>query len=434
MGSEWILKLADFFDPNFLETIDSTSSGLNDYNSDDEDNNRNMNIYWYQDIQRLTCAILSLLTIYHSLSIINKKHQDLLIANNSIIINSAIFWLARCGPSELISITLSLLCRLVEGGNSNVGNYLSNTFLKISPAVPRKNYPTDIDLPTLHFGWKPLPNDENKFISLLSLLAERYIFPVNAWDPEEGRVFGNNLQVECLITTTTTTTNSGSSSSNGSGSSNGEHIGTGSLSHYSLIVLEKILTSDTSISDLIIQYILAPPPPPQIDGIFLDEYALTSGSNNTSIHSQLETMRPLGLHVLRLLIDGCNKVLEGSISTTGTSSNAGKLSLDTAERAGNVLSIVFIHGSQLAKELCTAITTAHTGLHTSSSSNNTTTGGMNQPILTMLLFAAGRTARSTGVMGYPLLVSILRMLSCIASDCEFAAKQVRIYTIIYCLF
>lgn len=401
MGSDWILRLADFFDPNLLESIEKSSFSMGMEDDEDGDSGPSADC-WFDDPSRLACAVLALASLYHSLSTPNKKHQNALATGTSVVVPSAVFWIARRGPSELVSAGLSLLSRLVEAGNADVGNLLANTYVKVSPSVPRKNIPSDIELPSLSFGWKPLPNDDRKFISVLSLLAERYIYPASAWNPRDGAVLGDALEVNHFVSVGAAVASDDS------------------LAQRALCVLESILASDPSISDLIVQYILAPPPPPQVDGMYQDEYAQSLNPHA----SQLETMKPLGLLVLRLLVDGCNKILDGAVGTS-------KQGLDTAERAANVLSVIFIHGSQLAKELCTAVTTSHTGGLTGTSHS---TGG-NKFILPMLLFTAGRTARSAGGAGYPLLISILRMLACIASGCEFAAKQVRLtFCVCKCLY
>lgn len=398
MGSDWVLRLADFFDPNLVESIETSNFAMED-DEDGDSSRMSADCCWFDDPSRLACSILALASLYHSLSTPNKKHQNALATGTSVVVHSAVFWIARRGPSELVSAGLSLLSKLVESGNAEVGNLLANTFIKVTPSIPRKSIPSDIEAPSLTFGWKPLPNDDRKFISVLSLLAERYIYPAGAWNPREGTVLGDNLRVHQQVSVGASPT------------------AEDSLAQRSLCVLENILASDPSIGDLIVQYVLAPPPPPQVDGMFQDEYAHHSGAIQAG---QLESMKPLGLLVLRLLVDGCNKILEGSVYS-GATASTGKQGLDTAERAANMLAVIFIHGSQLAKELCTAVTTAHCGGVTGAGSHGT---GSNKFILPMLLFTAGRTARSAGGAGYPLLVAILRMLACIASGCEFAAKQV----------
>jgi chromosome segregation ATPase len=397
MGTDWILRLADFFDPALLESIDRPlATGLEGDSSDEEGraSSRGAGACWFDEPARLACAVLALTALYHSLSTPNKKHQTLLASATSVVVPSAAFWLARRGPSELVNAGMSLLCRLVEGGNAEVGNLLSNAYITVPPAVQRKNFPSDVEPPSLTFGWKPLPGDERKFISLLSLLAERYIFPADAWDPASGPVLPTAPALKLAF-------NLHPRAQSGPGVD---------LASSALAVLERILAVDTSISDLIVQYILAPPPPPHVDGMFADEY---EQAGRSARGGQLEVMKPLGSHVLHLLVEGCNRVLEGSAGST----TAGRGSLEVAERAANVLAVVCIHGSQLGRELCTAISTAHAGAQASAAAAGP------KMILPMLLFAAGRTARSAGVAGYPLLVSILRLLACIASDCERAAKQ-----------
>lgn len=387
MGSDWILRLADFFDPSLLESIEKNNFALG--LEDDDDEEPLVNEGWFDNPARLACAVLALASLYRSLSTPNKKHQSMLATSTSVVIPSAAFWVARRGPSELVNAGLSLLSRLVEGGNTEVANLLSNSYIKVSPAVARKNFPSDVELPQLLFGWRPLPGDDRKFISIMSLLAERYIYPVDAWNPKEGAALGSKLTVQYQVL------------ADGGGDN---------LAQCSLLVLEQILASDPSISDLIVQYILAPPPPPHLDGMPEDDDGMNSSQ-------QLESMRPLGLLVLALLIEGCNKILDGS----------GKIDFAVSERAANLLSVVFIHGSQLAKELCTAVTTSHIIHGMGKSLTISNQAGGHKFILPLLLFTAGRIARSAGGAGYPLLISYLRLLACIVSDCEFASKQVRFF-------
>ena len=386
MGSDWILRLADFFDPSLLESIETSNFSLGMEDDDEDGPGQNPSEGWFDDPARLACAVLALASLYCSLSTPNKKHQVTLATSTSIVIPSAAFWVARRGPSELVNAGLSLLSRLVEGGNAEIANLLSNSYIKVSPAVPRKNFPADVELPQLVFGWKPLPGDDRKFISILSLLAERYIYPVEAWNPREGAVLGAKLKLRFDVLTE----------------------GAENLARSSLLVFEQILAADPSISDLLVQYILAPPPPPHLDGVSQEDDEFGS-------QQQLESMRPLGLQVLSLLVEGCNKILDGASKSP---------SFDIAERAANVLSVMFIHGSQLAKELCTAVTITHIGNGMGKPLPLSSHAGSHKSILPLLLFTAGRIARSAGGAGYPLLVSFLRLLACVVSDCEFAAKQV----------
>jgi hypothetical protein len=45
-----------------------------------------------------------------------------------------------------------------------------------------------------HFAIRPLPGDDRRFISFLSLLAERFVFPSSPWTPN-----GSSGQVERLF-------------------------------------------------------------------------------------------------------------------------------------------------------------------------------------------------------------------------------------------
>lgn len=469
MGSDWILRLADFFDPLLLESLEKRNNNMIDYDSGDDGSNRfqtahnnsnnsNNNECWFDDSTRLHCAILALSSLYSALSTVNASHQRQMAKSTSVVIPSAIFWIARRGPAELVNVSLSLLNRLVEGGNAEIGHYLSNSLIKVSPAIPGKNLPLGVDVPSLRFSWKPLPNDDRRFIAVLSLLAERYIYPATttgSWNPTQGPVLSTTATIALQLQYDVLDTLSGVSSCNnndGTGSADSNHtvamtgVASNSFATACLSVFENILASDTTISDLIIQYILAPPPPPVVD--------MSSGrgslQHQQQQHQQLESMRPLGTIVLQILVDGCHKVVEASSYSSGGGSGVGGVMLlgnsslrneiDITERAANLLAVVFIHGSQLARELSTAVTTGHTnildsavasksnGHHSNNgsniNSNSSSGGGGSRPLLPMLLSTAGRTARIPGGAGYPLLISILRMLACITSGCEFAAKQV----------
>jgi hypothetical protein len=441
MGGEWIARLNEFFDPTLLESLETArNSAFDDEDDEDGGDSRPVNECWFDDPARLSCAIWALSTLYNSLSNANKKHQQTLGITSSLVVPSAAFWIARRGPSEMVDASLSLLARLVQEGNADVGHALANTYLKVPPAVPRKTFPAGVEPPSLAFGWKPLPGDERRVVSLLSLLAERYVTPAPAWVPADGPMFGDRLGLMYKVLPTAEDGASASASavvSKASSSSSSAAQQPQNMAQCCLAVFESILASDTMIGDLIVQYVLAPPPPPQVDGMYHDEYALTGGVHASQAHL-LETMRPLGLQVMSMLVEACVKVLDGH-----TMPVAGRHGLEEAERAANILAVVFIHGSTLAKELCTAITTSHVRQSAALAGGGQGTGGggggggmsggvgassaeSHRFILPMLLFAAGRTARSVGVAGYPLLVSILRMLACVASGCERAAKQVRI--------
>lgn len=406
-GADWILRFADFFNPHLLENIKS-SSPLVDADDDDGGGGERASRHaaagvecWFDDPNRLASAVLALNALYSSLSTPNVKHQRQVATSSSTLLSSACHWIARRGPADLVFASLTLLNALVIGGNSDIGLMLSTVSIKVTPAQPRKTIPADIDLPTLLFSWRPVPSDERRFIPVLSLLAERYLYPQEAWSAPsllhhlQGKVdtYRDFLRaMNCPDDQPTMT-----------------------LGQSCLLVFESILSVNSTIGDLIVQYVLAPPPPPDVDA------------------SQVpETMKPLGVQVLKVFLEGCSTVLEsGSYSTAmmmmpGTVSSNYRSDIEVVERCANLFTIVFAHCSQLGKELSTAVTTAHAGVVVLSSLSvgGPSGGGSSKPLLPMLLSIASRSARLPGGVGYPVLVSILRMLSCIASGCALAAKQV----------
>ena len=142
-----------------------------------------------------------------------------------------------------------------------------------------------------------------------------------------------------------------------------------------------------------------------------------------------ESSQPLGTLVFNLLVEGCNKLLAGASKGMGMSMGGGMSgskgdqssnAIELAERAANLLAAVFVHGSQLAKELSTAINTSHTAvvLCTATQSHSGP-----QPLLPLMLATASSMARVPGGGGYALLRAVLRMLSAIVAGCERATNQ-----------
>jgi hypothetical protein len=78
--------------------------------------------------------------------------------------------------------------------------------------------------------------------------------------------------------------------------------------------------------------------------------------------------------------------------------------------------VVFVHCSQLDKELSTAISTTHMSVRLSP-------GAAQQALLPALLAAAKSTTRIPNGGGYPLLVALLRMLAAAVDGCERALKM-----------
>jgi hypothetical protein len=364
MGVEWILKLQEFFDPEMLETLIISS-----IEGECEG--------WFDQPGRVHCAVLALNALAGALEVNNPKHQNVIAFKATSIIPITVYWIARKGPDSIVQAALLLLSRVIDC-NAEIASQVANMMVKINPLKIGKNFPFGVDIPSVHFGFKPLPTDDRKFVTVSALLAERYVFCSYAWKPIS---IGNNED----------------RTRDGSKGIGEEGLAPMEISEGCLSVLERMFSADSNTCDLMIQCILAPPPPS------MEEEDATEGS--------LEPMRPLGSILFNLLVEGSTRILGGSHLL----SNVVEQEAEVAERSANILSLLFIHGGQLARELSTAITTSHLSL-------GKTVGISSQSLLPYLLSTAGRAARIP-VGGHTVLVAILRLLSGIVSGCDVAARQ-----------
>ena len=363
MGSEWILSLNEFFDAQLLENLPRNAS-LDDSGIEVND------MIWFDQPGRLACAVLSLDAISSSLSIPNAKHQSLIGISISGLIPTAAFWIARKGPDNIVNASLSLLERVVEG-NETVSESLANVLIKFTTSVQGKNVPIGYEQQPLQFGWKPLSNDDRKYITLLSLLVERYIYSSHCWS---SSIVNDDLNKDLRYDT---------------------NLNDG-LSQGCIKVLEKILAAYPTINDLTIQHVLAPPPPSDESG-------------------EMENVRPLGSLVLNILVESCTKIIDHISTNISLQGQIYKSDIEIAERAANIFALFFIYGGQLSRELSTVINTSHV-----------VQGIPAQPLLPFLLATTGRAARaqSSGNSSPTLLVALLRMLATAVSGCEKAAKLI----------
>ena len=382
MGGEWVMNLSDFFDPTLLESIKLESS-LDDSKLDNgEDGSSGC---WFQHPTRMDCAILALDSIAKSLHIPNPKHQNLVGISISTLLPSAAFWIGRQGPAEIIDISLELLSNVISN-NAFIAQHLYNATVRFSAPERGVSIPIDVREPSLAFGWRPLPSDERRIISVPALLAERYIYSSAAWPAASPP------------------SSSLSSSSLRSSGSEYNSSAVDGLSRGCLLVFEKVLIADPSISYLIIQQILAPIP--------LDEEESEEGST-------LENAKPLGALLLTLLVEGSSRVTASVGSNAGMSSAILRSEVDVLERCVNLFTLLFVYGGALARELSTAITTAHTSVAYSSR-------GPHDTLLPYLLSAAGVAAKlqSPPGAGHAIIVALLRMLASSCCDCERSSKLI----------
>ena len=323
MGIYGIARLNSFFDPTVIEKLIINSDAL-DGNGENDNNDGEA---WFNQQNRIECATLALQSLCGALEIENPKHQKLIALNTDVVISAA-FWLARKGPEQLVKAALILLSRIVQN-NPDVACQVADMIVVVTASKSGRTHPFGTETPLLYFGWRPLPSDERRIVTVPALLAERYIYSSTTWN------------VPSLMTTSTVSTADGDVA-------HGAITDPGGLSVPCLHVLETLLRADSTTCDLMIQYILAPPPPSAMD----DE------NLNSSDMTALETMKPLALILLNSLLEGSNRVL----STANLPMNIMKSEINVVERSANVLALLFINGGQTARELSTVISTSHTSI------------------------------------------------------------------------
>jgi hypothetical protein len=233
MGKEWILNLTEFFKAE-LEAHAGVKAALpfDDLGGGSGDGDRDGEVDgWFYDTCRVQCAALALQAIAGALETVNPKHQKL-IAMQTNVAPSAAFWIARKGPSDLVDAALLLLTYIVQD-NADVAAHVAEIMIEISPNISGKSYPSGVDVPAVYFGWRPLPSDDRRFVTIPALLAERYIYSSTAWNVP----------------------------SSSSSSSSGVDSSPDCLSVRCLNVLETLLRAGPTTCDIMVQYVLAPPPP-----------------------------------------------------------------------------------------------------------------------------------------------------------------------------
>lgn len=179
------------------------------------------------------------------------------------------------------------------------------------------------------------------------------------------------------------------------------------MAQQSLLVLNTMLRQDEMASGMVLQHILAPPPPDD----FLDE---TGGLDEASLPMEF------GSAVLSTLVKALGLIVDTGASLGGGLNPSLKTQVEIAVRASNILALIFIHGGILASELSTALSTAHVFDFGSASLSG---GSSTQPILSHLLSLVSRLVRLPGV-GYTAASAVLRVLSGAACGCERASRQV----------
>ena len=370
MGGSWRMILLGFFDVDQLESSSSQFVDLNDA----DDNSRSTTSAWFHNLHKVKCAVLAITVLINSLG--DKpaaKHQLILAKESSGAVPiAASYWCALNGPEELLSLSLSLI-RSVVYANADALSYLNGYYVKMGSLKKGISIPISSAIPTLSFGSPVTGRTDKQIISSMSLFVERYItgdtaIPWSAFNADGPPLVSMNLEY--------------------------------------LATIDVILAADPISAGLIMQYILAPPPPA------IDE----------SGFGEIDTGRPVGSIVLQLLVESCQRILL-HLNNTSLAVTPNVSDVRAVQKCSNILSLILIHGGSLARELSTALTLGHGNLSLSPGSNPSQLQ-QSTPILPFLLSVISRASRMSSGSGYGLAISLLRLVCIAGAGCHSACKQV----------
>ena len=201
--SDWTLQIAFFFSPAILE--EDCKNDPSD-NGDARGGETSQVAPWFEQkrgSKRGECAVLAISALSLRLSRAALLHLITMAyyqSNDSSststvfsigLIASCAHWLVRLGPQDLAHASAALLRSLVDSCSTELASVVANTLVKFAPSIPGKNVAIDADIAP-PFGRRSDPSNDIRAMSVLSLLAERYIHPIKAWKPavrsEERRV------------------------------------------------------------------------------------------------------------------------------------------------------------------------------------------------------------------------------------------------------
>lgn len=390
MGIEWISALSDFFDPDILESAEQLDTKRDeDVDNKDIKNTVAKSLVWLENSRQVECSVLAMNALAASLRNICTQHQNMFSYSNATnSISSAMYWLARRGPSPLVASVLDFLYHVLSQ-NSLIANEIGSFLITISPNISGKTIPITAEAGVYRLGWKSTnPEDNVIYITLPYMLADQYIYLSAAWKPS----------------------NIGSNTSNDINQTKLSLFDVSSSEKFSqscLQVFEAWLEADKSVCDLLIQYIVvAPPPTPE-------ELELEEEANGT-----VETPKPLALMILNIILEGCQKIISSSLAIGGSN-------LDVIERAVNILTAIFSYGSNVAREIATVISLGHTSLKDLIQTGQYTSLSPTQSVLSYLIYICGRLSRvANNPSTISLLVSLLRLLATISCNCQVVAKHI----------
>lgn len=338
MGGNYHVKLLDFFDISMLPSA------------------------WFEDNHRFSGAELSVQALTNSITPAPSaattpvKHQDALCDD---VVPAIVQILLLHGPAEIVQHGLVLLQRVLANNSSTSARFFDHMFSFTTPEP--SSYPTDIELPSNKYSWKPYAGSDQRFISLPALLAEKYIHHTQCWSTEEFSTVSTNDD--------------------------------GSMY---LAVLNELLQSEGTCGVLAMQHVLAPPPPP------LDMEDSSAQPQHSVAH-----------HILKSLVSICSQLLTYTASTHA--SIPAQLQVEAEKhlvRCVNCLVLMLMHGGQVARELFTAMSTSHVAQDTPS-----------QPLLLFLLSVCSKCMRLPSI-GVTVTDALLRLVACAASGCPRAVQVI----------
>ena len=370
VGGGWHFKLIDFFSPDLLES--QTDNQVRGLEINEAGSTR---LVWFEQPTRLNCAVYAVKALVASLgssSYAASKGKDVAVSSAADeIVRACSHWIVRSGPAELLPLCFSLLEMIlsVKGLSTRIFDIL----LKFDESKNGVNIPPLPSLPQLHFTWSSPSAVDAMVISLPSLLADRYIFPCITWSTCEGTEKPESEEYFVALNC--------------------------------LDLLNATLSQNEMISGMVLQHILAPPPPDE----FLDDLGING--EDASRHVEF------GSAVINTLLKALG-ALDGLV-IVGTINQSLQDQVDIVIKSSHLLALVFIHGRLLASELSTALSTRHFVDCAPLSSDLS----ISQPILTYLLSLVSRIVRLP-VVGYAVATAVIRVLSTAACRCERASRQV----------
>ena len=314
---------------------------------------------WFEDLSRCRCANIALEALVAALGTTNAKHQSAVALSSQSVVPSVSHWLIRRGPVGLARNALLFLESLVAQ-NPEVAGRVINTVLVFHAARKGRSVPLDSEVGNFVNSWKLNAREERRCINIPLLLTESYVYSYDSWRGIDD-VDGSSVSASLYLS-----------------------------------AFEQLLRAEDQYAGVIIQYILAP--------VMQDE------SDNESFDNSLEMAQSLGKFVIGVVYDNCRQLAETGAVKGGSSS---------AERASNILVLLFLHGGAIARELATALTTVHCQKASTSKFGSAVEA---QSLLPFLLNCVGRINRVPG--NQTLVTSLLWVLTIATHECQRAAKQV----------